>query len=248
MQAPENWFRDWFDSPYYHKLYIDRNVDEAAAFITRLVDHLQPAAGARMLDVACGRGRHARILADGKFDVTGIDLSPHSIAYALHFASERLHFYEHDMRRPFWINYFDYAFNFFTSFGYFRTQREHDDAIRTISQSLKSKGGFVLDYLNVQHARENLIPESLKKIGQVNFHLTRWADDTHLYKKIVVEDERLHGPLQFIEKVALFTLQDFEKMFSRQGLEIKETLGDYQLNPFNLENSPRLLLVAVKKV
>ena len=244
MQAPENWYREWFNSPYYHKLYIDRDAKEAADFINSLLDYLKPPAGSFLLDVACGRGRHARILAGKGFDVTGIDLAPDSISYALQFANGHLHFYEHDMRRLFWINYFDYAFNFFTSFGYFSTEREHNDAIRSISQSLKSKGIFVLDYLNVQFAQEHLIAKSTKKIGKINFHLTKWSDDTHLYKKIVIEDEQLKDPLQFIEKVARFSLPDFEKMFALQGLSIKAVFGDYQLNAFDPKNSPRLLMIA----
>src|SRR5580765_1857168 len=138
MQQP--WFKDWFNSPYYHQLYFKRDVNEAAAFVDKLIDYLKPAPGSTMLDVACGKGRHSIQLAGKGFDVTGIDLSEDSINEALKHETENLHFYRHDMRLPFWINYFNYAFNFFTSFGYFRTRRENDDAIRTIAQSIKSKG------------------------------------------------------------------------------------------------------------
>ena len=84
-----------------------------------------------------GRGRHSRFLASKGFDVTGIDISFDSIAYAKQFEAENLHFYQNDMRLPFCIKYFDYDFNLFNSFGYFATNRENDDAIRTISTSLK---------------------------------------------------------------------------------------------------------------
>ncbi len=90
-----------------------------------------------MLDIGCGKGRHSVQLASKGFDVTGIDLSEHSITKAKKKENDHLHFFVHDMRLPFWINYFDYAFNFFTSFGYFKTRREHDNAIRTVAQSLK---------------------------------------------------------------------------------------------------------------
>ena len=142
----DTWFKDWFNSPFYHQLYAHRDETEAADFIDKLITHLQPKAGARMLDVACGKGRHSMQLAANGFDVTGIDLSKESIAAALLNEGENLHFYEHDMRLPFWINYFDIAFNFFTSFGYFKTQREHDNAIRTIATALKPGGIFVMDF------------------------------------------------------------------------------------------------------
>ena len=71
----------------------------------------------------------------------------------------------------------DYAFNFFTSFGYFNTQRENDNAIRTIAQSLKKSGYFVLDYLNVHYAEDNLIHKSEKQIDDVSFFITKWYDE-----------------------------------------------------------------------
>lgn len=134
------WFKNWFNSPYYHLLYKNRDRAEAAAFIDKLVQYENPAANSLMLDIACGKGRHARQLAAKGFDVTGIDLSVESIEAANQFATDNLHFYRHDMRLLFWINYFDYAFNLFTSFGYFRTQREHDDAMRCMSKALKKIG------------------------------------------------------------------------------------------------------------
>src|SRR6476661_4677566 len=131
------WYEQWFNSPYYHKLYFHHDEAEARAIIQRLLQYLQPPPGSRMLDVACGRGRHSKMLAAAGFDVTGTDLSPESIAYAKQAETDLLHFYLHDMRLPFCINYFGYAFNFFTSFGYFATRREHDAAVRSISNSLK---------------------------------------------------------------------------------------------------------------
>ena len=118
-----DWFESWFGSPYYKVLYQNRDEYEAQEFVEKLVDYLQPMAGSKMLDIACGRGRHSRFLASKGFDVTGIDISFDSIAYAKQFEGDNLHFYQHDMRLPSWINYFDYAFNFFTSFGYLETAR-----------------------------------------------------------------------------------------------------------------------------
>ena len=131
--AEKEWYQEWFSSPYYHKLYFDRDHAEAENMIRQLLQHLQPPAGSRMLDVACGKGRHSITMAEGGYDLTGIDISAESIQQAKAHESEKLHFYVHDMRRSFFINYFHYAFNFFTSFGYFDTRREHDDAMRTIA-------------------------------------------------------------------------------------------------------------------
>lgn len=244
MKGP--WFKNWFNSPYYHQLYFQRDETEAATFINKLIEDLKPAPGSRMLDVACGKGRHSMQLAGKGFDVTGIDLSEDSIAEALKHEGDHLHFFQHDMRLPFWINYFDYAFNFFTSFGYFRTQREHDNTIRTIAQSLKPSGTFVMDYLNVHYAEDHQVHKSEKQIDDINFLITKWFDEDYFYKKIVVEDEHLPEPLVYTEKVAKFSLGDFTDMFAYQGLQIKEVYGDYNFGLYDIKRSPRLIMIAGK--
>ena len=241
------WFKDWFNSPYYHQLYFNRDQQEAAAFIDKLIAYLKPPPGSRILDVACGKGRHSIHLANKGFDVTGIDLSEYSISEALKNESSNLHFYRHDMRLPFWINYFNYAFNFFTSFGYFKTAREHDNAIRTISQSLVSGGIFVIDYLNVHYAEDHLVHSFEKEIDGVNYYITKWLDETHFYKKIVVEDEALEEPLVYTEKVAKFSLGDFTEMLAYQDLQIQEVFGDYNFAGYDVRKSPRLVIIAKKK-
>ena len=247
MVSEAQWFTDWFNSPYYHKLYFERDEQEAAAFIQRLLDKLQPPPGSRMLDIACGKGRHSRMLAAAGYDVTGIDLAADSIAYARQFESSHLQFLQHDMRLPFYINYFNYAFNFFTSFGYFRTEREHYSALRTMVQSLKPGGTLVIDYLNVHYAEDHLVHRSEKQIGDVNFVITKWFDEHHFYKKIRIEDEMNSEPLEFMEQVAKFSMGDFNEMLSYHGMQLQEVLGDYQLGSYDIQRSPRMILLALKK-
>lgn len=246
--APQSsWYRNWFNSPYYHLLYFKRDQQEAADFINALVQKLNPAAGSKMLDVACGRGRHSIQLASKGYFVTGIDISPESIADALEYQNDHLEFFVHDMRLPFRMNYYDYAFNFFTSFGYFRTRREHDNAIRTIAQSLKTGGIFVIDYLNAHYVETHLVYKSEIEKEGINFDITRWLDETHFYKKIVVEDEtNLEEPLVFTEKVAKFSLGDFNDMFAFHGLQVQNVYGDYQFAGYDVKNSPRLIIEAKK--
>ncbi len=248
MTETKPWFKDWFNSPYYHQLYFKRDESEAASFINKLIDYLKPAPGALMLDIACGRGRHSRMLASKGFNVTGIDLSADSITESKKYETENLQFFLHDMRLPFWINYFDYAFNFFTSFGYFNTRREHDNAIRTIAQSLKPNGIFVIDYLNTHYAEDHLVHTSEIEIDDVTYFITKWFDETHFYKKIVIEDEELEKPIEHQEKVAKFSLGDFTEMLAYQQLQIQEVFGDYNFNGYHVKNSPRMIMIAKKIV
>lgn len=243
----EAWYKDWFASPYYHKLYQHRDETEAFKFIGTLIQYLKPKSESYMLDVACGKGRHSIALAEMGFNVTGIDLSLPSIEEAKESESENLHFFQHDMRLPFWINYFDYAFNFFTSFGYFKTKREHDNAIRTIANSIKKNGVFVIDYLNVHQAEDTLQAKDTVKVDDITFHITRWHDDNYFYKQIQVTDETSSSPKHlFTEKIAKFSLGDFTEMLSYQHLQVQEVFGDYQLGHFDIKKSPRLIIVAKK--
>jgi SAM-dependent methyltransferase len=245
--APD-WFREWFDSPYYYRLYADRDEKEAAGFIGRVLGLLQPPPASEMLDVACGRGRYSYILARQGFEVTGIDLAPSAIAYAQQFGNDRLHFYLHDMRQMLCTNCFDYAFNFFTSFGYFHTRREHSNAIRSVSLALRGRGHFLLDYMNYPYAEKHLVPHAQKTIEHTVYTLTKWYDATHFYKKIEISDESLTAPLEFCEKVAKFSLGDFESLFTPHGLTIRQVFGNYQLDPYDRENSPRMVILAEKRV
>ncbi len=178
------WFKDWFNSPYYHLLYQHRDEKEAEQFIKTLIAHLKPTVGMRMLDIACGKGRHSMVLADMGFDITGIDLSEASIKEAKLAESDSLHFYQHDMRRVFRINYFDYAFNFFTSFGYFKTRREHDNAIRMMSDSIKPGGILVIDYLNVHFVESQLESIVTTAVEDIKFHISKWHTEEHFFKQI----------------------------------------------------------------
>lgn len=241
------WYKDWFNSHYYHLLYQHRDEEEALQFINTLIRYLNPPKGSTMVDVACGKGRHSKALADMGFDVTGIDLSVASIEEAKKDEDEHLHFYQHDMRLPFWINYFHYAFNFFTSFGYFRTKREHDNAIRTIAQSLQPDGIFVIDYLNVHYSEERLEKTFTTTIEDVTFHITKWQDEEHFFKQIQVTDDSNKAPKHlYTERVAKFSLGDFTEMLAYQNMQVQEVFGDYQLGRYDVRKSPRMIIIAKK--
>ena len=100
LHKENDWFVSWFDSPYYHVLYKNRDDSEAQQFMTRLTDYINLESGDTILDVACGKGRHATFLASLGFQVTGMDLSNNSIEFASQFENENLQFLTHDMRKP----------------------------------------------------------------------------------------------------------------------------------------------------
>jgi hypothetical protein len=151
------------------------------------------------------------------------------------------------MRLPFRVNYFHYAFNFFTSFGYFKTRREHDDAIRTIANGLKPNGIFVIDYLNVHYSEDHLVFNEEKKLNGTRYEIRRWHDDTHFYKKIIINDPGLMHAIDYTEKVSKFSFGDLNDMLSYHGLQVQEVFGDYQLGNYDVRTKPRLIIIAKKK-
>ena len=240
------WFKRWFDSAYYHKLYGKRDEQEAADFINELTGYLEPAPRSTILDLGCGAGRHSKQLASKGFVVTGIDLSSNSIRQARKWETESLHFFRRDMRAPFGYNQFDYVFNFFTSFGYFRTRHENNLVVRNVANALKNDGTLVLDYMNARHIEERLVPSEQKEIDGIHYHITRWMDDKFIYKKIIIDSEQAGEPFENVEQVARFTLDDFNRMFYINGLEVEEVFGNYGLDNFDLNSSPRLIMVVKK--
>lgn len=241
------WYKQWFNSPFYHQLYFERNENEALSFIDELMRYLQPAPGSFILEMGCGRGNNSKKIAAGGFNVTGTDLAPGSIAFARQFESETLSFFEHDMRLPFWGNYFDYIFNLFTSFGFFKTRREHDNSIRTAAAALKPGGVIVIDYLNTHYAEDHLVRNETKIINNTTYTIQRWHNDSHFYKKIEITDSSLSAPLIFTAETTKFSLGDFTDMMSFQGLQVQDVFGNYQLAAYDTRKTPRMIIVASKK-
>ena len=238
------WYETWFDSTYYHILYKNRNDDEAEKFIHKLLRQLSPAQGSKFLDIGCGAGRHCVQVHNQGHEVVGLDLSENSINTAKKYEEAGLTFYVHDMRQKFRINYFDYVLNLFTSFGYFDSEREEIKTLEANAGNLKPNGFIVIDYLNAEKVKQNLVEQEQKTIEGVTFQISRKIENNQVIKTIAFESEK--GLQQHQEKVKLLTLVDFERYFDRTGLELTSTFGDYQLNSFNSE-SDRLILVGKKR-
>ena len=124
LKEKNTWYASWFDTPYYHILYKDRDHEEAQLFIDNLNQYLNIAEDAKVLDLACGRGRHSIYLNKLGHNVIGADLSANSINYAKQYENENLKFVVHDMREPF-VEKFDTILNLFTSFGYFPNEKDN---------------------------------------------------------------------------------------------------------------------------
>ncbi|MCF8237045.1 MAG: methyltransferase domain-containing protein [Saprospiraceae bacterium] len=240
----EEWFSRWFDSPYYHLLYQHHNDDEASVFIDNLFQFLEPPAGARMLDQACGKGRHALYMSRAGYDVTGLDISPSSITFARQFEHAGLSFFQHDMRKPFRMNYYDIIFNFFTSFGYFKTEEEHVQTLKNIRLGLRPNGIFVLDFLNARKVAKELIGKDNRTLDGITFSIHRTLQDGIIQKQISFSDQG--RDFVFEEQVKAYDLVVLTRLFAAAGLEVYQTFGNYHLDDFDEQDSDRLILLGRK--
>lgn len=236
-------FSDWINSSYYP--LINNNTEPQKLFVQSLVAKLQIKPDDKVLEVGCRLGENSKEISEKGFDVTGVDFSQVLIDKAKALENDHLQFFQHDIRLPFWINYFDTALLLFNNFGYYNTLREHDNAIRAISQSLKTEGVFVMDYLNVHYEEDNLQESEELQIAGQNFQILRRQDDETFYKKIsLVENQEIKE--LFTEKYLKLSIGDFTDMFAYQGLQIQEVFGDYQFADYDIRKSPRLIFIAKK--
>jgi len=241
MQKETNtWYASWFDTPYYHILYKDRDHEEAQLFIDNLNQYLNLPEDAKVLDLACGRGRHSVYLNKLGHQVVGADLSANSIAYAKQFENKTLKFEVHDMRKPF-DEKFDTILNLFTSFGYFPDEEDNITTLKAIQSSLTEYGLAVMDFMNAEKVVKNLVPSEIKTVEGIDFHITRKYENGFIYKNIKFEDKG--ESFDFTERVRALTLEDFETMMEKADIYLLEIFGNYKLQKFHNQESDRLIMI-----
>jgi len=241
----KEWFADWFDSPFYHILYKHRDTKEAKDFLTLLLDYLQIEPQSKILDLACGSGRHSVFLYSQGFKVHGYDLSENSIRLANNYSKNGLRFSVQDMRQPFPDTNFDFVFNLFTSFGYFEEKSENIQVLKNINNALKPKGGLVIDYLNMGRVLANFDINQTKTVDGITFNIHREIVKNQLVKTIQFNANG--RPYSFTEKVSAFGLPEFLDMLDIAGFDLRQIFGDYKLGPYNKANADRLIIVAYKR-
>ena len=239
-----SWFANWFDSPYYHLLYKNRDEKEAQVLIDNLASHFQILKGSKLLDVGCGKGRHATYFNKKGMDVVGIDLSLNSINTAKKDENGTLQFAVHDMREVFKANEFNIVTNLFTSFGYFEKNEDDQKAINAMTLNLKQAGILIIDFMNVKKLVGNLVKSEKKIIDGVTFNISRSIKNNYIIKDITFSDNGEN--YQFQEKVKALTLTDFTNFISKAGLKIIDIFGNYKLENFDVTSSDRLILICKK--
>ena len=243
-----SWFKEWFNTPYYHILYKDRDFVEAENFIRNLTQDLQLSKDSKIIDLACGKGRHSVFLQHLGYEVLGVDLSEGSIEHNKQFETSadetpKLAFKVHDMRNELYPNVssekVNAVFNLFTSFGYFDDDEDDRKVFSSVKNVLQNDGIFVLDFLNEKFVKNTLVDETTVTKDGIDFLIKKRIEENHVIKDIFFEykGESFH----YFEKVKLHTLEEIKNIAESFGFEAAKIWGNYQLEDFERETSPRCI-------
>ena len=230
------WFEEWFGEEYL-ELYPHRDETDAERLIALVGRTVPLGARARVLDICCGAGRHARAFADRGHWTVGIDLSRHLLQRAQVVAGIPL--VRADIRQlPFRPGSFDLAVNLFTSFGYFETDDEHRAALAEMLVPVKAGGWFVLDFLNAEAVSRALVPTEVMTTAAGPVTVERWLHDEGRFviKTITTPDGR-----QFMERVRLLRRDDLAQMLTAAGGAVVHQFGSYDGAPAG-PDQPRVIL------
>ena len=141
-----DWWASYFDEEYLREYEPLFTLERDRREVSRILEILGLPNGARVLDVPCGQGRHAHLLAEAGFRVDGVDLSPQLLAHARERGTgPTLRYRRGDMRRlPMqWSGRFDAVLNLFTSFGFFREPADDRRVIAEFARVLRPGGILV---------------------------------------------------------------------------------------------------------
>lgn len=235
------WYREWFGEEYL-ELYAHRNVDEARRHVD-LVERLLAGSRPRaVLDLACGAGRHTEVLRQRGYRTLGADLSLTLLA-----RRPDLPRVAADMRSfPFVAEAFDWVLNFFTSFGYFETERENFRVLEEVVRVLAPGGAFLIDLLNPEPALKGLNPRELRQVEGRQVEIERWYDAARerINKRIVIESAE-GPPHTYLESVRAYRLEEVTTGLAWAGLEVTHQCGGFDGEPYS-GDSERMILLARK--
>lgn len=242
------WFKEWFSSSEYLQIYNHRDDNDAAQLCGLIREHVPLGKDTRLMDFACGSGRHANIFASFGCSVFAFDLSRNLLNIARKKTSMlglNVNYFCSDIRRPaFRCSSFDVATNLFTSFGYFQKPEENFAIFDKAFACLKIGGYFVFDYMNPVYLTSSLKSETIGNNGGKMVIQRRRIQDGRVIKSIVIKDNVQER--SYTESVALYEKECIVSEFEKRGFAVTHLFGDYMKSEFVECSSPRIIIIARK--
>ena len=240
--ARTRWYSRWFGEAYL-QLYPHRDREEAERAVALVLEHAPVPEGARVLDIACGAGRHLSALRDRGVRPVGLDLSETLLRVGRRDHPD-IPVVRGDMRRlPFDSGAFDLVTSFFTSFGYFPEMAEDRQVLGEARRVLTPGGRFAFDFLNARRVRALLQPRDERVLeGRRVVQTRRLVEDDQVVEKRIEIHAGGGSPDVFYERVRLYAPEELEVMLERGGFIPLERFGDYDGTPLE-DDSPRVILL-----
>lgn len=223
-EIPQDWYREAFDAATANMAWTDRTGSE----VDRALKMLRPEGGERILDLACGSGRHSLELVRRGFSVVGADISPDLIEIA-HAEAERegleAAFVLADLRELNFDAEFDIVLNLNDgAVGYFETEEENHRTFETIARALRPGGRNLVQLPNVLYAKERLPQRSwIPSSTMVELVEHRWNKGDHYMEGAMIPlrfGEVLEG-LKGIEfRQRLYTVDELKDIYSTVGMSV----------------------------
>jgi ubiquinone/menaquinone biosynthesis C-methylase UbiE len=242
---------DWYKKSFgddYLLVYKHRDLQGAYNEVKRMIEWLQLPAGAEVLDLCCGMGRHSMALTDFGYHITGVDLSGVLLKEAERLDPERkVRWLQGDMRQVPLTETFDAVVNLFTSFGYFEEDAENEKVLHEMHRLLKpERGQFIIDFLNPGHVAAHLVPFSKRLEGETTIEESRKIEDGFVRKTIVISEPGT-ADRTYTEQVKLYQREAFTGMLERADLEVLHVYGNYDASAYDSRESKRMIFVGHRK-
>ncbi len=210
------WYKKWFNDDYL-KLYQQRDNKDAKKQIELVLKTLKPDKNNKILDLGCGEGRHLSYFNKLGFKTFGLDLSKELI-YSGMKKYGRQNFILGDIRNI--PGKYDIILSFFSSFGYFESDKENFSVFDSIFKSLTYKGKFWFDFLNPEYVKNNLIAKNQKELS---------PDKTAIEER-KIENKRVIKKISFISKDKTETYYESVRLFKKEELEAALNQSGFAIN------------------
>lgn len=243
-----NWYATIFeDIGEDFEIIFAGQMPRTGAQVEFAIQALRLAPGARVLDIACGVGRHSIELARRGYHVTGLDLSPTLLKIAAERAERagvEVNWVRADMREIPFTQEFDAAFNIFSSWGYLESEDEDQKVLTAVARALKPGGAFLLETAHrdwmIRHFQSHAWSEGVGVLVLEDRVLDLLSGRLLSTWTAIYNDGRRR---QWQVNTRHYTAAELRRMLESAGFTISQSFGGYDGAPLTLE-SPRLILVA----